>query len=125
LPERIAVHRDTGIPRNIFQVLPDHLPGDRTARVCDADRRRAPGHAEPAAAAPVAALIDIARRTGFPVPRSRRRWLDILRATFQWFELEPFSGNFTSPHLGGAGHQNDLLLVGCHARYLLSLGTRQ
>ena len=27
-------------------------------------------------------------------PQTTRRWLDILKATFQWFELEPFSGNF-------------------------------
>ncbi|MGD9161004.1 MAG: DUF4143 domain-containing protein [Desulfobacteraceae bacterium] len=26
-------------------------------------------------------------------PQTARRWLDILKATFQWFELDPFSGN--------------------------------
>ncbi len=26
-------------------------------------------------------------------PQTAGRWLDILKATFQWFELEPFSGN--------------------------------
>lgn len=26
-------------------------------------------------------------------PQTTRRWLDILKATFQWFELDPFSGN--------------------------------
>jgi predicted AAA+ superfamily ATPase len=26
-------------------------------------------------------------------PQTARRWLDVLKATFQWFELEPFSGS--------------------------------
>ena len=34
----------------------------------------------------------IGRELGL-TPQTARRWLDILKATFQWFELEPFSGN--------------------------------
>lgn len=33
----------------------------------------------------------IGRELGL-TPQTARRWLDILKATFQWFELEPFSG---------------------------------
>ncbi|MDM8536102.1 DUF4143 domain-containing protein [Desulfobacterales bacterium HSG17] len=34
----------------------------------------------------------IGRELGL-TPQTARRWLDIFKATFQWFELEPFSGN--------------------------------
>jgi len=34
----------------------------------------------------------IGRELGL-TPQTANRWLDILKATFQWFELEPFSGN--------------------------------
>jgi uncharacterized protein len=34
----------------------------------------------------------IGRELGL-TPQTARRWLDILKATFQWVELEPFSGN--------------------------------
>lgn len=34
----------------------------------------------------------IGRELGL-TPQTARRWLDILKATFQWFELEPFSGS--------------------------------
>ncbi|MBN1905666.1 MAG: ATP-binding protein [Deltaproteobacteria bacterium] len=34
----------------------------------------------------------VGRKLGL-TPQTTRRWLDILKATFQWFELEPFSRN--------------------------------
>jgi uncharacterized protein len=34
----------------------------------------------------------IGRELGL-TPQTARRWLDILKATYQWFEIEPFSGN--------------------------------
>jgi uncharacterized protein len=34
----------------------------------------------------------IGRELGL-TPQTARRWFDILKATYQWFELEPFSGN--------------------------------
>jgi len=34
----------------------------------------------------------IGRELGL-TPQTARRWLDILKATFQWFELEPYSGS--------------------------------
>ena len=45
-------------------------------------------------------MKSLAERLGREIgiaPQTARRWLDMLKATFQWFDVPAFSGNKTRP----------------------------